>query len=311
MNLITEIGVFLGAALLSGLIVLASMHLAHRVNFLDAPDGERKSQSLPIPNLGGVAVAFAFSLIVLVILFVSSQKGELSLAAGVLLPALGLAVVGFFDDKTNLNPYLRLFFQASFALIAWLLGTQFELTGVPILDAAFFVVWVMVIVNGVNLLDNSDGLAASTVFVSAIGASIIAVLFNQQLVSLLAIALAGVAAGFLFHNWFPARVYMGDSGAYFLGFLLAILAVRLRPEGVPSWAGIAIALLLVALPILDTFYVVTKRVMNGIHPFTAGRDHLSHWLQGNGHTVPGSVLLLQGISIAGASAAVLIALVSR
>jgi len=310
-NFITEIGVFLGAALLSGLVVLASMHLAHRVNFVDAPDSARKNQSHPIPKLGGVAVAFAFFLIVLVILFASSQKDELSLAAGVLLPALGLAVVGFFDDKSNLNPYLRLFFQASFALIAWLLGTQFELTRVPLFDAALFVVWVMVIVNGVNLLDNSDGLAASTVLVSAIGGSIIAVLFNQQLVSLLAIALAGVAAGFLFHNWFPARVYMGDSGAYFLGFLLAILAVRLRPEGVSSLAGILIALLLVALPMMDTFYVVTKRILNGIHPFTAGRDHLSHLLQENGRTVPGSVLLLQGISIAGASAAVVIALVSR
>lgn len=311
MNFLTEIGVFFGAALLAGLVVFASMHLAHRFNFLDAPDGERKSQSRPIPKLGGVAVACAFSLIVLAILFGTSQKDELSLAAGVLLPALGLAVVGFFDDKANLNPYLRLVFQASFALVAWLFGTQFVLTGVPALDAILFVVWVMVIVNGVNLLDNSDGLAASTVFVSAIGASIIALLFDQQLVSLMAIALAGVAAGFLFHNWFPARVYMGDSGAYFLGFLLAILAVRLRPEGVPSLAGIGIALLLVALPIIDTFYVVSKRVMNGIHPFTAGRDHLSHRLQENGRTVPGSVLLLQGISITGASGAVLIALMSR
>ncbi len=311
MNFITAVGIFLGAALLSALVVLASIHIAHRLNFLDAPDSERKSQSYPIPKLGGVAVAFAFSLIVLVIFFATSQEGELLLAAGVLLPALGLAAVGFFDDKANLNPYLRLFFQASFALVAWLLGTQFELTGVPVLDAALFVAWVMVIVNGVNLLDNSDGLAASTVLVSAIGGAIIAVLFNQQLVSLLAIALAGVAAGFLFHNWFPARVYMGDSGAYFLGFLLAVLAVRLRPEGAPYWAGIAIALLLVALPVIDTFYVVTKRVLNGIHPFTAGRDHLSHLLQGNGKTVPGSVLWLQGISVAGASGAVLIALVSR
>jgi UDP-GlcNAc:undecaprenyl-phosphate/decaprenyl-phosphate GlcNAc-1-phosphate transferase len=310
-NFITEIGVFLGAALLSGLIVLASIHLAHRVNFLDAPDSARKSQSRPIPKLGGVAVALAFSLVVLVVLLASSQKGGISLAAGVLLPALGLAAVGFFDDKNNLNPYLRLFLQASVALIAWLLGTQIELTGLPILDAGLFVLWVMVIVNGVNLLDNSDGLAASTVLVSAITASIIATLFGQQLVSLLAVALAGVSAGFLFHNWFPARVYMGDSGAYFLGFLLAILAVRLRPEGVPPWSGVSIALLLVALPLADTFYVVTKRILNGIHPFTAGRDHLSHLLQENGHTVPGSGLLLQGISIAGASSAILIALVTR
>jgi len=310
-NFITVIAVFSGAAFLSGLVVFVSMKIAHRVNFLDSPDGDRKIQSLPVPKLGGVAVALAFSVVVIALLFISAQQDEVSLAAGVLLPALGLAGVGFFDDKTNLNPYLRLFAQSSFALIAWLFGTQFELTGVPILDAVLFVLWVMVIVNGVNLLDNSDGLAASTVFVSAIGCAIIAILFGQQLVGLLAVALAGVAAGFLFHNWFPARVYMGDSGAYFLGFLLAILVVRLRPEGAPSWAGIAVALLLVSLPLIDTFYVVTKRILNGIHPFTAGRDHLSHVLQRKGFAIPASILLLQVISFAGMSGAVLIALVAR
>ena len=311
MNSPVILTLFLGSSLLSGVAVFCSLHIAYRVNFLDAPDGKRKSQSTPIPKLGGIAVAVSFSLVVLTVLIATEQFRESSLAAGVLLPALGLAVVGFFDDKNNINPYIRLFFQIGFALVAWFLGTQFELTRVPIFDATLFVIWVMVIVNGVNLLDNSDGLAASTVFLSAIGASIIAGLFNQELVGLMAIALAGVAAGFLFYNWFPAQVYLGDSGAYFLGFMVAILAVRLRPEGVSSEAGIAIAFLLVVLPIMDTFYVVAKRLIQGIHPFTAGRDHMSHVLQENGHTVPGSVVLLQTISIAGAAGAVLIAFTSH
>lgn len=303
--------VFVGAGLLSGIFVFLSIKVAHRFNFLDTPDSERKNQDRPIPKLGGVAVAIAFTLTVLVVLSVDGRSDELFLSLSVLMPALGLAVVGFFDDRGNLNPYFRLIMQAAFGLLAWLLGTRFEVTGIAILDALGFVVWVMLIVNGINLLDNSDGLAASTVLVSSVGAAIIAVIYGQTLVSILALALAGAAAGFLGHNWFPARVYMGDAGAYFLGFLLAVLAVRLQPEQATVAAGVAIAILIVLLPVVDTIYVVTKRLADGIHPFTAGRDHLSHVLQGNGRSVPGSTLLLQGVSILGVSGAVAIAVIAR
>lgn len=311
MNSLVAIAVFLGAGFLSGLFVFFSIKVAHRFDFLDSPDGDRKNQDRPIPKLGGIAVAIAFTLSVLVVLVVFGRGNELTLALSVVIPALGLAIVGLFDDRRNLNPYFRLFMQAAFGLLAWLLGTRLEVTGIPVLDALGFVVWVMLIVNGINLLDNSDGLAASTVLVSSVGAAVIAVIYGQALVSILALALAGTAAGFLGHNWFPARVYMGDAGAYFLGFLVAVVAVRLRPEGASALEGIAIAVLIVLLPIVDTIYVVTKRFANGIHPFTAGRDHLSHVLQGNGRSVPGSTLVLQGVSILGVSAAVAIAVIVR
>jgi UDP-GlcNAc:undecaprenyl-phosphate GlcNAc-1-phosphate transferase len=303
--------VFVGAGLLSGTFVFFSIKVAHRFNFLDTPDSERKNQDRPIPKLGGVAVAIAFTLTVLVVLAVDGRSDELFLSLSVLIPALGLTVVGFFDDRGNLNPYFRLLMQAAFGLLAWLLGTRFEVTGIAVLDALGFVVWVMLIVNGINLLDNSDGLAASTVLVSSVGAAIIAATYGQTLVSILALALVGTAAGFLGHNWFPARVYMGDAGAYFLGFLLAVLAVRLQPQGASALEGIAIAVLIVLLPIVDTIYVVTKRLAGGIHPFTAGRDHLSHVLQRNGRSVAGSTFLLQGVSILGVSGAVAIVVIAR
>lgn len=310
MNPWVSLAALLGAGLLSFFVVRGSIFVAHHFKFVDNPDGKRKTQERPIPKLGGVALALAFSFIVLLIFLIFGRSGDFFLALSVVLPALGLAAVGFFDDRANLNPYLRLLLQAAFALLAWILGSQIVVTGVPILDVLGFVIWVMVIVNGVNLLDNSDGLAASTVLVSAVGAAIIAGLFGQELVSLMALALAGTCAGFLGLNWFPARVYMGDAGAYFLGFLLAILTVRLRPEGLPSSLGIAIAVLLVLLPLIDTVYVVTKRMASGVHPFTAGRDHLSHIIQDNGRSVPGSVLLLQVISIVGVSGAVAIAVIA-
>jgi len=121
------------------------------------------------------------------------------------------------------------------------------------------------------------------------------------------VVLVGVSLGYLRHNWHPAKVYMGDSGAYFMGALTAMLLIRLTPGSAPSWGGIAIVVLLALLPLVDTTYVIVTRLARGVHPFTAGRDHMSHRLQNRGSSVPGSVLLLQIVSIGGVAAAVAIA----
>ena len=303
MNIWEALVILVGSAALSWGVVAISIRLAHRMNHLDYPDGERKTQLRPIPKLGGVALAAVFTLIVVAALLVTGRLG-FALGLAVLLPALGAAVIGFFDDRSSLNPYLRLILQAAVGGLAWALGTQIYLTGITALDAALMVLWVMVIINGVNLLDNSDGLAASTVLVMSVGAAIVAALFGQALVALMGVTLIGVAIGYLWHNWFPAKVYMGDSGAYFLGTLVALLLVRLRPASTPIWVGILIVLLLAILPLVDTTYVVAKRLRAGIHPFTAGRDHLSHKLQDRGASVPMSVAALQVLSILGVIGAV-------
>lgn len=290
---------------LSWLVVAISIRLSHRLNHLDYPDEDRKTQARPIPKLGGVALAAVFTLIVLGGLMVTGRLG-FALGLTVLVPALIAAFVGFLDDRSHLNPYLRLVLQAGIGGLAWILGTRISVTGQVGIDAVLLILWVMVIVNGINLLDNSDGLAASTVLVTSIGAAAIAAMYGQALVALLAVALAGVAIGYLWHNWFPAKVYMGDSGAYFLGTLVALMLVRLRPDSAPTWVGVAIVLLLAALPLVDTSYVIVKRLRAGVHPFTAGRDHMSHVLQGRGFSVPGSVVALQGLSALG----VLVAIIS-
>ena len=225
-----------------------------------------------------------------------------------LLPALGAALLGYADDRRHLDPKLRIALQAVLAIVAYWSGSQVAISGNGIVDGLATVVFYLVVVNGINLLDNSDGLAGSTVLVSAVGASLIAFIFGQQLVGLLGVALVGVCIGFLWHNWHPATVYLGDAGAYFLGFLLATLVIRLRPESVPPLAGSVIAVLLVALPIVDTTYVVLKRLRRGIHPFTAGRDHLSHVIQDRGRSVPFSVLLLQLLLVLSTTIAVVMSL---
>ena len=296
------------AAVLSGGVVWASIRLAHRYAVYDHPDQDRKTQVVPIPRLGGLAVVIAFVVSVLAALSLLGRWNQVALAASVLIPALGMALVGFLDDKKSLAPYPRLAMQAGLAALAIVLGTRIQVFGNVWIDGLLFILWALILINGINLLDNSDGLAATTVMVGAVGATIIAALSGQILISLMGAALAGVSLGFLFHNWFPARVYMGDAGAYFLGFMLAVLTVRLRPEGSLPLEGVIIAILLALLPILDTTFVVISRLRRGIHPFTAGRDHLSHRLQARGRSVPVSVLILQGVLVVSTASAVVIAL---
>lgn len=307
MNWVFLLVAFLSATVLSAVTVAVSIRIAHRVGALDHPDSPRKLQEMPVPRLGGIAVALSFSFITLAALALGGQSRNALLAASVLFPALAMAVLGFVDDRRHVQPVTRLSFQALAAVAAWFLGTTVVLTGIQWLDLLIFVLWVVVIINGVNLLDNSDGLAGSTVLVAAAGATAIAAAGGQELVSILGASLGGVALGFLWHNWAPARVYLGDSGAYYLGFLIAVLAVRLRPESLTvPWSAL-VPLLLLALPLLDTTFVVARRLLSGIHPFTAGRDHLSHELQRRGLSTASSVVVLQIAAVSGAFGAYAVA----
>ncbi len=298
---------FAGSAVVSILLVWASIRIAHRTGMVDSPDGGRKQQQLPIPKIGGIAVAVTFTMAFLAAVAISGDPSELELLASVILPALGVAALGFIDDVRALNPWVRLIAQTVFAFIVWWAGTQVSFTRVEWLDLLITLLWIVGLTNAMNLLDNSDGLAASTTLVAAAGTGIIAALYGQFFVAGLAFALAGIALGFLWHNWAPATVYLGDAGAYFLGFLLAIVTLRLRPVGINlPWSAL-IPILLVLLPVVDTAFVVVRRLFEGRHPFTPGRDHLSHVLMARGLSVRGAVGVLQGVLVVSVAGAVALA----
>jgi len=298
---------FVGSGILSAVFVQISIWLAHWSGLTDGPDGGRKTQDRPIPKLGGIAVSMAFTLVFLAAVGISGEITAFQLLASVLLPALIVAGLGFIDDVRVVNPWVRLIAQSILALLVWFTGTQVAFFRVEWLDAVITVVWIVGLTNAMNLLDNSDGLAASTALVAALGTGIVAVLYGQYFVGALSFALAGTAAGFLWHNWHPATVYLGDAGAYFLGFLLAIVTLRLRPVGIAlPWSAL-IPVLLVFVPIVDTTFVVIRRVLSGLHPFTPGRDHLSHVLMDRGLTVRQSVAALQIVLVLSVSGAVALA----
>jgi len=291
------IAAFAASALVSVVLVAVSIRVAPRVGLVDGPDGGRKTQEHAVPKLGGIAVAITFTVAFLVLSIVVGDPGSIGLAASVLLPALCVALIGFLDDVITLGPWLRLGTLSLLALVVWWTGTRAEISQIWWVDLVVTVVWIVGITNAVNLLDNSDGLAASTTLIASLGAGVIAALYGQYLIAGLSFALAGAALGFLWHNWHPASVYLGDAGAYFLGFLLAIVTLRLRPASIDlPWSAL-IPVLLLLLPIADTCFVVLRRLRERRHPFTPGRDHLSHLLMDRGLAVRRAVGALQGFMV--------------
>lgn len=305
------VAAFIGSAAVSTILVWLSIRFANRVGLVDAPDGERKLQERPIPKVGGIAVAGTFTAMFLIAVGLSGDVAAFELLASVLLPALAVAALGFWDDVRQLNPWLRLVAQIVLALVVWYLGTAVQFTQIAWLDAVITVLWIVGLTNAMNLLDNADGLAASTAFVASLGAAVVALIYGQYFVGGLALALAGVCLGFLWHNWNPAAVYLGDAGAYFLGFLLAIVTLRLSPVGLSLPWSAAIPVLLMLVPIADTSFVVVRRLREGRHPFTPGRDHLSHLLMDRGLSVRQAVLALQVVLLVSVGAAVALALAFR
>lgn len=302
--------IFLGTALFSTLLVYLFKIVAFKFSLVDAPDGMRKLQQYAVPKIGGAALISALS-IVLIILTWMNKEITLSPLLWILLPALGAASIGLFDDFHPMSPWPRLLILIFLVVPLWLGGTKVEIFSSDTISFLLTVFWVLAITNAVNMIDNSDGLAGGIVFVSSLGIGLISILFGQFLVASLALALSGSALGFLRHNWFPARIYLGDAGAYFFGFMLAVLAIRLKPVAIDDVWGWLIAILLLLMPLTDLFFVIIRRISEGKHIFTAGRDHLAHLLVDFGLNSKTSVLVLIFFELVGVLFATVLVLTLR
>jgi len=257
--------------------------IAVRVGAFDKPNIPRKVHAEPVPYLGGVAIALGIVLIsYAAMLFNNFTLSNFLLASSVLVPALAISVMGLVDDLRGLDPWPRLIFQTLAALVVSVILISTHTIGTPlnnnILDSAITVFWIVGVCNSINFFDNIDGGAAGIVAVICTFIFVIAFSRQQVLVSALAIVTAGATAGFLLWNRAPAKIYMGDAGALFLGIIVSVLTIRLDPEIAPRGKSLAIPFLLMAMPILDTTVAVVSRLRRGISPLQGGRDHLSHRL---------------------------------
>lgn len=249
--------------------------LAHRHGFLDQPGGH-STHTTATPTLGGLAIAAAF---IVVGLWAGGADGQL---ATVLAGAVMLAVVGALDDRRSLSPWLRLALEAAAAVALWGVGIRAGLLGHTWFDLPLTVVWVLAVVNAFNMIDNHDGIAALVAAMSTLGIAAISSDSGYYLVAAFSLAVAGACLGFFVHNMPPAKIFLGDAGSMFLGFLVAALALKVDlPEG--SWiVRLAVAVLLVAVPLFDESLVVLARLREHRPVMLGSTDHSAHRLRALG-----------------------------
>jgi UDP-GlcNAc:undecaprenyl-phosphate GlcNAc-1-phosphate transferase len=250
---------------------------------LDRPSSSHKSHSKPIPYLGGVAILIGvISVSYLALLLNSSKPSEFLLATSLLVPAVAMGVIGLLDDLKNLAPFPRFIGQTisgiAVATILVINDSVANPTGSTFFDVLITVLWIVGICNSINFFDNLDGGAAGATAITSIFLTYLAASNGQFFIAALSAVVSGATLGFLIWNRSPAKIYMGDAGALFLGVLVATLTIRLDPITQTRTGSLATPILLLAIPILDTSVAVLSRIYRGISPFQGGKDHLSHRL---------------------------------
>lgn len=284
-----------GSLALSLLLVPLALRIAVRKQVLDHPGGYKR-QTSPVPYLGGLAMLIAFAVVIGGAATLRPPVAGFDELLVILGAAVGLAIVGFVDDLRGLGVTVRVVATIAAGLALWFGGTGVLLIGVPWADATLTVLWVLGITHAMNLLDNMDGLSAGVAAIAATTFFGIAALNGQFLVAALSLALVGVAGGFLRQNRYPARIYMGDAGSLFLGFLLAVIGIRLEFATVVE-ISVFVPIVVLTVPILDTSLVTISRLSRGVSPLKGGADHISHRLVRLGLPVPGAVGIVYGAAI--------------
>jgi UDP-GlcNAc:undecaprenyl-phosphate/decaprenyl-phosphate GlcNAc-1-phosphate transferase len=305
---------FLIALSASLLLTVPVRALAIRVGMVDLP-GPRKVHLKPIPLLGGLAMYAAVMLAILIAFDGAARAQSLGIVTGATL----VAAVGFLDDKGWLHHQVKLFLAMPLAAVILLIsGIHAQFFAVLIggrpgywLDAALTILFVVGITASFSILDHMDGLCAGLAAMSAVFFALLAYLQGQTLVATLAASVLGACAGFLRWNFKPAKIFMGDGGAMFLGFLMATLALKMRFENTSNLASWIAPLLVLGATIFDTTLVTISRSRRGLLPFaTPGKDHSAHRLANLGLGQRGAVLSMYIVGALCGGAAILVTYLS-
>ena len=305
---------FFIALIASLMLVVPVRALALRVGMVDLP-GPRKVHVTPIPLLGGLAM-YAAVVIAMLLAFNGPARAQV---AGILVGATIVAAVGILDDRGVLHHQVKLFVGMPLAAAILLIsGIRAQVFSVLLggragdwLDAALTVVWVVGITASFSILDHMDGLCAGIAATASVFFVLLSYLNHQTLVTTLAAAVLGAATGFLRWNFKPAKIFMGDGGAMFLGFLMATLGLKLRLEQANHLSGWLAPILILCVTIFDTTLVTVSRARRGLLPFaTPGKDHAAHRLANLGLGHRGAVLTLYLLGAISGGAALLVSYLS-
>lgn len=272
---------------------------AIRHGLVDQP-APHKSHLNATPYLGGAALAVGLGVTGIV-----AAGGSLQIAT-ILVCAIAIGVLGLVDDARGLQPPVKLGIEAAAAVALYVTGSGGGAFGSPIPDLALTVLWVVVVTNSLNLLDNMDGLAPGVAAMSAFAFFVISASVGHVLVASVAAALVGASLGLLPHNAPPARVFLGDAGSLFVGFVLAALGLNLDLIGQGGAIRVAIPILALAVPLFDTTLVVIARARERRPILRGGTDHASHRLAARGLSHVWVVLVAMGAQAACSALAIVL-----
>ena len=297
------------AAVLSFLLTPLVRRIAIRLDAVDHPE-HRRVNEVPVPRGGGVAVAIAFVVVSIGLLvyndaadFVAVPTNvELPELLGLLLGGLLAAAFGVLDDALDLRARWQFAGQLGLALFAIWAGYVVEFITNPVgaglwrfpvpVAIGFSVVWIAGMINSINFIDGLDGLSSGIGLIAAVTLGVISLTpdVSQPFVAVLCFALAGALLGFLRWNFYPATIFAGTSGVMFLGYTLALLSIL-------GTAKVAVAMLVLAVPIIDAFWNIVRRLAQGRSPFSPDRGHIHHRLLDVGLSHRQTVLLIYGICV--------------
>lgn len=294
--------------------------IAIRTGMLDYP-APRKIHRRPTPLLGGVAI---YAAAILTLLMLAAGSKIFSQTTGIVGGATLLLAVGLLDDRGLLHSQVKLFLAMPLSAIILIVSgvriTTFSpllnllghsLYGSPLwfaLNYALTFFWVIGITAAFSILDHMDGLCAGVAAIASAFFLYFAIVNGQILVRALAVAVLGASLGFLTHNFSPARIFMGDAGAMFLGFMMAVLGLKIRPANVPGEISWMVPLFILSVPIFDTTLVTISRLRRGLIPFASpGKDHTAHRLARLGLGQIGAVLAMYSLGVIGGLLSILVA----
>ncbi|WMM24249.1 MraY family glycosyltransferase [Tissierella sp. MB52-C2] len=274
--------------------------LAFKIGAVDIPKDDRRIHKEPMPLIGGLAIFF--SVIAVTLIFLPLNREIVSILIGGTIIVIG----GIIDDLRELNPKAKFVFQIIAGLIIIYGGVKVDFVTNPFtkdssliylhwLSIPITLFWIVGITNTLNFIDGLDGLSAGVAMISSITLMIVASKFGYTSIIILSASIAGACLGFLPFNFNPAKIFMGDTGALFLGFMLAAITI----EGVmKSVATIAIVapILILSVPIFDTTFAIFRRLLNGQSIASADKGHLHHRLLNKGYSQKKSVLILYAMS---------------
>ncbi|WP_017653895.1 glycosyltransferase family 4 protein [Fortiea contorta] len=274
---------------------------------VDQPGG-RKVHQRPMVRLGGVSIFAGTITSLLIVWWLGGFSGlppeKEWQVWGVTLGGLGFFLIGLADDLLNLSPFTRLLMQVIVASAAWKAGVSIDFVTVPTvgivdlhwLSLPITVIWLVGMVNAINWIDGLDGLAAGVSGIAAVVMLVVALFMQQPAAALIAAAIAGAALGFLRYNFNPAQIFMGDGGAYFMGFTLAAVGV-IGLVKIPAFTAVLLPYLILAVPIVDMSAVILARLRHGKSPFSADKRHLHHRLLSAGLSHRWTVLFIYCLTL--------------